>query len=67
MILQFCTPMRKASGTRCFLQINTVAEAYCVGNPYRLSGRDCIEIKVKDYKELIQNLKDKNFTEVDMI
>lgn len=60
MILQFKTA-RSQNGNRRYLAINTAAGTYTRNNPcFIMEG---IEVKSRDYSELLKQLENSGFTE----
>ena len=55
MILEFETARNKTNGSRRYLAIDTGAEMYSTFCPFMVTPG--IEIKYKDYKELIEMLE----------
>ena len=55
MILEFKTARNKTNGSRRYLAIDTGAEMYSTFCPFMVTPG--IEIKYKDYKELIEMLE----------
>lgn len=60
MILQFKTA-RNANGNRRYLAINTADGTFTRNNPHFIM--ECIEIKSRDYMELVKQLENNGFTE----
>lgn len=61
MIMKFKTP-RGSYGNRKYLEINTDTKTYTRLDPHIIT--EGIEIKSKDYSEIIEQLKTNNFIEV---
>lgn len=55
MLLEFKTARNKTNGSRHYLAIDTEAEIYSTFCPFMVTPG--IEIKYKDYKELIEKLE----------
>ena len=64
MILEFCT-RRNANGHRHYIAIDTKAECYTRQNPRMICGG--AEIKSRDYNELIKELQNNHFQEVNRL
>lgn len=60
MILQFKTA-RNANGNRLYLAINTADGTFTRNNPHFIM--EGIEIKSRDYMELVKQLENNGFTE----
>lgn len=60
MILQFKTP-RNTNGNRRYLAIDTTSRAFTRNNPYFIT--EGIEIKSRDYSQLVKELEKNGFTE----
>jgi hypothetical protein len=65
MILEFKTPANKSNEHRHYLAIDTGAECYSRFNPYMITQG--IEIKTRDYRELIEKLKRLEYKEVERV
>lgn len=60
MVLQFKTP-RNLNGNRRYLAIDTAARTFTRNNPrFIMEG---IEVKTRDYKELVKQLENNGFIE----
>ena len=62
MILEFKTARNKNTGYRKYLAIDTEKQRYTIMNPHIITSG--IEIKVRDYKQLLKQLSDSKYNEV---
>ena len=65
MIIEFKTRRNTTNGSRKYLAIDTGAETYTTNNPHMITSG--IEIRISDYKEMIEKLKRLEYKELDRI
>lgn len=65
MILEFKTSNKNTYGWRSYLYIDTASGVFCRNCPYMVV--DGIEIKTRDYKNLVEKLRKDGLREADHI